>query len=128
MAPEYCGHAERQSLVIRRPGPVSASRPADQRKLFELLLQRQRALCREWKICSLPLAVDDDLLPARQRLEDAMVEVDQAIGRIKTGHYGRCVACERRIDFQRLLAHPSATHCWPCQQLLEQVEADPLTH
>jgi hypothetical protein len=114
--------------MIRRPQPASISRPADQRQLLELLQQRQRALRREWQICALPLAVDDDLLPARQRLEDALVEVDQAIVRIKTGRFGRCVACARQIDFQRLLAHPSATHCWPCQQSLEQVEPDPLTH
>ena len=114
--------------MIRRPEPASPCRPADQRQLLELLVQRQRALCREWQVCALPLAVDDDLLPARQRLEDALVEVDLAIARIKTGRYGRCVGCARRIDFQRLLAHPSATHCWPCQQSAELVESDSLSH
>jgi RNA polymerase-binding transcription factor DksA len=88
--------------------------------LLELLQHRRGALCHEWDLeCVVPL-VDDDLLPARERLEASLVEVSMALERAQQGRLGRCLHCGGGIDFQRLLVHPSASLCWPCQEASEQ--------
>ncbi len=65
---------------------------------------------------------DDDLLPARDRVESALVQVDLAIERVRAGAYGSCQGCGGVIDFQRLLMLPTASRCWPCQQAAERDE------
>lgn len=62
---------------------------------------------------------DDDLLPARERLEESMVQVTMALDRARQGRLGQCARCGGTIDFERLLAHPSALLCWPCQEAAE---------
>jgi len=92
------------------------------RQLWDLLLERHRALCHEWRLAQSLDRADDDLLPARDRVEDALVEVDLAIERVQAGAYGCCQGCGGAIDFQRLLMLPTASRCWSCQQAAEQHE------
>jgi RNA polymerase-binding transcription factor DksA len=47
---------------------------------------------------------------ARARL----VELDDALERVRTGVYGRCSACGVEIDDDRLVALPTATTCVAC--------------
>ncbi len=96
--------------------------PGNGRQLWDLLLERHRALCHEWRLAQSLERADDDLLPARDRVEDALVQVDLAIERVQAGAYGRCQGCGGTIDFQRLLMLPTATRCWPCQQAVERDE------
>ncbi|MBL8318790.1 MAG: TraR/DksA C4-type zinc finger protein [Burkholderiaceae bacterium] len=102
--------------MTRLPGPAGASAG---RELKRLLRERQCALHREWALHVRHDIGDDDLLPARQHVEDALVQVTQALERAERGRYGLCVCCNRPIDFQRLLVHPAAARCWPCQQAAE---------
>lgn len=51
--------------------------------------------------------------------EDAMVmeemaSVRAAIGRIDSGHYGKCLSCGEEIAAARLAAMPQATLCTDC--------------
>ena len=46
--------------------------------------------------------------------------VQEAIGRIKGGEYGLCVACQEEVQVKRLEAVPWARHCIECQEKQEQ--------
>ena len=46
--------------------------------------------------------------------------VQEAIGRIKGGEYGLCVACQDEVQVKRLEAVPWARHCIECQEKQEQ--------
>jgi DnaK suppressor protein len=46
--------------------------------------------------------------------------VQEAIGRIKSGEYGLCVACQEEVQVKRLEAVPWARHCIECQEKQEQ--------
>lgn len=94
-------------------------------RCIEWLAQRRRALCRDWRQAGGRPQRDDDLLPAQQWVEQALVEVELAAQRVERGGYGRCLCCGARIDFERLLALPTATRCWTCQQSAEAEEEPP---
>lgn len=64
--------------------------------------------------------VDSDVLIARaERDASELVEITSALDRVQTGHYGVCEACGKEIGYTRLLAHPAARRCLPCQQAVE---------
>jgi DnaK suppressor protein len=46
--------------------------------------------------------------------------VEGALGRIREGTFGECVACGREINAKRLEAVPWTRHCIECQEKLEQ--------
>ena len=46
--------------------------------------------------------------------------VQEAIGRIKSGEYGLCAACQEEVQHKRLEAVPWARHCIECQEKQEQ--------
>lgn len=48
--------------------------------------------------------------------------VQYALGRIRTGDFGVCAACEGAIGMKRLQALPWARHCFECQERFEQVQ------
>jgi len=49
-----------------------------------------------------------------------MLQIDESLGRIADGTYGRCAHCGEPIAPLRLEALPWARHCINCQELLEQ--------
>ena len=53
---------------------------------------------------------------SRHEIED----IEQALARLDTGTYGRCIACGHAIPTARLDALPTALRCAPCQAHLEQ--------
>lgn len=56
----------------------------------------------------------------RARLDD----IEQAMGRLKAGDYGRCAVCGVDIARERLLARPTAIRCTECQSNWEkQIDA-----
>jgi DnaK suppressor protein len=42
--------------------------------------------------------------------------VDEALDRLRSGHYGTCLACEEAISAKRLRALPWARYCIRCQE------------
>jgi RNA polymerase-binding transcription factor DksA len=67
--------------------------------------------------------IGDGTTYAVERMTDAyqartiyatVAEIDQALERIDTGTYGRCVACGAPIPAERLQAVPWAALCVPC--------------
>jgi len=50
-------------------------------------------------------------------------QIESALERMKTGEYGRCVTCGKKIPKIRLEAMPSAWLCINCQTQLEQKKA-----
>lgn len=50
-------------------------------------------------------------------------EVEAAMERLASGSYGICVDCGIEIDFDRLLAQPTALRCFDCQTIYEKTHA-----
>ena len=48
--------------------------------------------------------------------------ISEALGRVKAGTYGACVACEEEVQQKRLEAVPWARHCIECQEKQDQGE------
>jgi DnaK suppressor protein len=46
--------------------------------------------------------------------------VTEALGRLKNGSYGECVACHEEVQHKRLEAVPWARHCIECQEKQEK--------
>ena len=64
--------------------------------------------------------VDADTFIARaERDSSELSEVAEALDRLAAGRYGRCEVCSKDIGYPRLLAHPAARRCLPCQQAVE---------
>ncbi|MCL6450590.1 MAG: TraR/DksA C4-type zinc finger protein [Acetobacteraceae bacterium] len=59
-------------------------------------------------------------LGLRRRLEEELVEVEAALGRIDAGTYGFCPDCGRPIPPARLEAMPRAARCAECQARQEE--------
>ena len=55
-----------------------------------------------------------------ERDENTVVEVMEALDRIKEGSFGRCEACEKWIRKERLRAVPHARNCIDCQRKQEK--------
>ena len=64
--------------------------------------------------------IDADALIAKaERDASELTEVTDALERVQQGRYGVCEACGKAIGYTRLLAHPAARRCLPCQQTVE---------
>jgi RNA polymerase-binding transcription factor DksA len=50
--------------------------------------------------------------------------LEAARRRLADGSYGRCVACGRDIEFDRLIAYPAAERCLGCQDGHERRDGD----
>jgi DnaK suppressor protein len=50
-------------------------------------------------------------------------KIDDALERIKMGHFGECEECGETIDSRRLEARPTSTHCVPCKEEQEHLES-----
>ena len=50
-------------------------------------------------------------------------DINDALIRINKGTIGICGECGGRIDFERLLAYPTASRCLRCQQVYEKTHA-----
>jgi hypothetical protein len=104
--------------------PVAASSPPsvhdDATRLRDLLLRIQDDLHRRWQQALAQPHRDDDCLPPRQPVEDALVDVGRALERTERGRYGCCGGCARPIELERLIVHPAAERCWSCQQNAER--------
>jgi DnaK suppressor protein len=58
-----------------------------------------------------------------RRNADAIRDVDSALTRIHSRHYGKCLDCGDDIGFARLMAFPTAQRCIICQGLHERTYA-----
>jgi DnaK suppressor protein len=52
-----------------------------------------------------------------------LVKIEKAIDAIRTGRYGECEGCGKRIPVARLNALPYTTHCIDCQRQQEDRRA-----
>jgi len=69
---------------------------------------------------------DYDNAIARRHVE-VIKEIDDALIRITTHRFGRCVECDSPIEYARLKAFPTARRCVTCQGLHERTFADGAT-
>jgi DnaK suppressor protein len=52
--------------------------------------------------------------------KDILNRIDEAIGRIDEGSYGKCLSCGNPIRRVRLEVQPFSKYCIRCQELLEK--------
>ena len=70
-----------------------------------------------------PAAVD----PAQEQVNKilltsamaALTEVEDALGRLRAGSFGRCERCAEPISVERLEILPMSRYCTPCQHFLQ---------
>lgn len=62
----------------------------------------------------------EETLAGERDLERALREVDDALGRVERGVYGRCVYCGGPIAAERLAVLPQAARCIACQLAAER--------
>jgi RNA polymerase-binding transcription factor DksA len=55
-------------------------------------------------------------LALMERAEQKLAEVDEALGQLDMGIYGRCERCGKQIDPERLAVLPHTTVCTQCAQ------------
>jgi RNA polymerase-binding transcription factor DksA len=55
-----------------------------------------------------------------EQLDAQLVDVDRALKRVDSGDYGKCEACGRPIDEERLKARPAARYCIEDQSRIER--------
>ena len=56
-------------------------------------------------------------LALRDRADQQLARVDEALARLAAGTFGTCVRCGQRIPHERLAALPWAARCIDCQRL-----------
>ena len=56
-------------------------------------------------------------LALRDRADQQLALVDEALARLEAGTFGTCVRCGKRIARERLVALPWAARCIDCQRL-----------
>lgn len=49
-----------------------------------------------------------------------LMDIDNALDKIKNGTYGICEECEEKIIEKRLEANPVARYCITCKRLMEE--------
>jgi DnaK suppressor protein len=62
------------------------------------------------------------LLRIRDRERKLITKIDEALGRIDDGSYGKCEECGQDIGIERLKARPVTTLCIDCKSLQEAQE------
>jgi DnaK suppressor protein len=62
------------------------------------------------------------LLRIRDRERKLITKIDEALGRIEDGTYGKCEECGQDIGIERLRARPVTTLCIDCKSLQEAQE------
>jgi DnaK suppressor protein len=61
--------------------------------------------------------VHNRVVAAHQNLQDMLKKITKSLTAIKTGKYGKCERCGKRIEETRLEAMPTATLCIACSKL-----------
>ncbi|MDP2783540.1 MAG: TraR/DksA family transcriptional regulator [Sulfurimicrobium sp.] len=65
-----------------------------------------------------------DIAAARaDRQVNEMRDIEAARKHMKQGEYGVCLECDEAMQFERLLAYPTALRCVRCQQTHEKTHA-----
>jgi DnaK suppressor protein len=62
------------------------------------------------------------MLRIRDRERKLITKIDEALGRIEDGTYGKCEECGQDIGIERLRARPVTTLCIDCKSLQEAQE------
>lgn len=71
----------------------------------------ERLIDEERRRFSRPAADGAEREHAARQLRD----LEAARARLADGSFGRCVACGKDIELDRLIAHPTAVRCLACQ-------------
>jgi RNA polymerase-binding transcription factor DksA len=62
------------------------------------------------------------LEPVSDVVRRELAQIDEALARIQSGSYGRCLSCGGPMGLQRLRALPEARYCMACSGQTPSVE------
>lgn len=101
---QHLGPAQRAQLRAR----------LEEQRAFRLdqLVELRAADCRSDELAEVVATL-------REGAESALVEIDAALDRHRTGDYGSCVTCGEAIPVERLEIIPMAASCVRCQRARE---------
>ncbi|HJQ98115.1 MAG TPA: TraR/DksA family transcriptional regulator [Candidatus Polarisedimenticolaceae bacterium] len=120
-----------------KPPPISLKKK-DLQHFRELLVKKRQELMRAYSISKGDSQSDLDngtedyvdyavnsyarefLLSLTELERKQLLLVEEALGRIDRGEYGRCQQCGEEINRKRLEVQPWARHCVRCQELEEK--------
>lgn len=63
---------------------------------------------------------DSERLADADRATLELRNIDQALGRLRRGEYGRCIDCAEDMPAARLTLVPTATRCITCQEMYDE--------
>lgn len=66
------------------------------------------------------LSGHERIVVLENRLKADLVEIEQALLKIKKGTYGKCEKCGNSIDVKRLEVKPHALYCLKCESEIEK--------
>jgi DnaK suppressor protein len=62
------------------------------------------------------------LLPIEESLENRLRSLNLALKKMKTGRYGICEKCQKKISLKRLKIYPDAKNCQKCTSKNQQLK------
>jgi len=65
-------------------------------------------------------ANSDNNIIILNKLQQELVEINEALESIKNGSYGICKMCEEEINLERLDIKPFAKYCIDCREIIEK--------
>ena len=111
-----------------RTGPRNAGLPGDELAVLRAKLLEQRAFRREQLvgIHQRPVAPEHHGAARAEvrgylavAARGVLADVEAALDRIHTGHYGHCRGCRGPIELPRLRICPQTLYCGECHRLQE---------
>ena len=111
----------------RTRNPSNAGLPSRELAALRVGLLEQRAFRREQLLVIRRSWIPDGRSTARAEVQDhlavaartVLADVEAALHRMDTGHYGHCRACRGAIEVSRLRICPQALYCGECHRVRE---------
>jgi DnaK suppressor protein len=117
-------------VTSRTATAFNAGLPRQELATLRATLLEQRAFRREQlrtirsSVPNEPIGADGS---ARAEVRDhlavaariVLADVEAALDRLDTGHYGRCVLCRRPVEVRRLRICPQTVYCAECHRVRE---------
>lgn len=117
-------------MISRTATAFNAGLPRQELKTLRARLLEQRAFRRE-QVRTLHRSTPEDSLgadrSAHAEVQDhlavaarvVLADVEAALDRMATGHYGRCIRCRSAVEVHRLQICPETVYCGECHRLQE---------
>lgn len=105
---------KREEIIKEAKAEISKYIKGETKQLIDTTLDNG-----DWSIVDLS---EDISLKRLSTHREILLKIDEALGKLDEGTYGRCEDCGEEISEERLKILPFATYCRDCQEKREQLE------